>query len=366
MKVLVVSGIWPPDVGGPASHAPEVAAFLQERGHDVRAFVSADRAPTPESYPLDWVARRSPFRHGQAVGKIARLARGADVVYSTGMVGRAGSGSTLAGTPFVLKIAGDPAFERALRRGLTSGTLAEFQHERSPATLPLRLVRNAIVRRSAHVITPSTFLRDAVFAWGVPNSRVSVLPNPAPAISTAVPREDLRARFGMQGPTLVFAGRLVAAKSLELGIEAARRAGIDLVVAGDGPERSRLEGLGHARFLGALPREQVLELFRAGDVSLLTSSWENFPHGVVESLAAGTPVVATAVGGVTEIIGDGENGLLVPSGDIEATTAAIQRIFFEPGLLERLRGAAAVSVSDYSRERVYERLLDILHAAAER
>lgn len=366
MKVLLVSGIWPPDVGGPASHAPEVASFLRARGHDVRALVSADRVPAPEAYPVSWVARSSPLRHARAVVEIMRLARGADVVYSTGMVGRAGTGSLLARRPFVLKIAGDPAFERALRRGLTSATLAEFQVEQSPATLPLRLVRNAIVRRAAHVITPSAFLRDVVLRWGVPEARVSVLPNPAPEIPATVSRDESRARFGMEGPTLVFAGRLVPAKALEVGIDAAHRAGIPLLIAGDGPERARLETLGHARFLGALPRHEVLDLFRAGDASLLSSSWENFPHGVVESLAAGTPVIATAVGGVTEIVRDGENGVLVQPHDAAALAAAVTRVFSDPALLQTLRTNAARSVVQYSRDRVYGRLLDILVAASGR
>jgi glycosyltransferase involved in cell wall biosynthesis len=168
----------------------------------------------------------------------------------------------------------------------------------------------------------------------------------------------------MTGPTLVFAGRLALPKSLEVGIEAARAAGVDLLVAGDGPERDRLERLGHARFLGPLPRAEVLELFRAGDASLLSSSWENFPHGVVESLAAGTPVVATRVGGVPEVVHDGENGLLVEPGDVAALEAAIRRLFTEPGLLERLRAAAVPSIADYSADAVYGRLLEILVKAA--
>jgi glycosyltransferase involved in cell wall biosynthesis len=278
------------------------------------------------------------------------------------MVGRAGTGARLARRPYVLKIAGDPAFERALRLGLASGTLDSFQSDATAATLPLRVVRNGIVRRAAHVITPSAFLRELALGWGAP--QVTVLPNPAPEIPAAPSRDELRARFGMTGPTLVFAGRLVPAKSLEVGIEAARSAGMPLLVAGDGPERARLQALGHAEFLGPLPRRDVLDLFRAGDASLLSSSWENFPHGVVESLAAGTPVVATAVGGVKEIVRDGENGLLVPSGDERALAAAIERLFHEQGLLERLRASAAASVAEYSRDRVYGRLLDILQAAA--
>ena len=71
-------------------------------------------------------------------------------------------------------------------------------------------------------------------------------------------------------------------------------------------------------FLGGGSRDDVLELFRAADGSLLSSAWENFPHTVVEALAVGTPVIATAVGGVPEIVRDGQNGLLVAPHDVVA------------------------------------------------
>ena len=75
---------------------------------------------------------------------------------------------------------------------------------------------------------------------------------------------------------------------------------------------------GRVQFIGPLDRDGVLALFRAADASLLSSTWENFPHTVVEALAVGTPVVATAVGGVPELVRDGENGLLVSVGDVDA------------------------------------------------
>ena len=119
------------------------------------------------------------------------------------------------------------------------------------------------------------------------------------------------------------------------------------------------------RFLGPQPRETVLELFAAADAVLLPSSWENFPHAVVEGLAVGTPVIATAVGGVTEIVTDGVNGLLVPrggrgrdramrSGASSATTACASGC----------AAAAAGSVGDYAPERVYGRIEELLREAA--
>ena len=81
----------------------------------------------------------------------------------------------------------------------------------------------------------------------------------------------------------------------------------------------------------------MLDLFAAADASVLSSSWENFPHSVVESLAVGTPVIATRAGGVAEVVEDGVNGLLVPVGDAGALAAAVRRYFADEGLRERLR-----------------------------
>ena len=366
LKILVVSGIWPPDVGGPASHAPEVAAFLRERGHEVEVVITADAEPAPEAYPVHWVRRSLPpgARHVETVRLLASEARRADVVYTTGMLGRSSLGSLLGRTPFVTKLTADPAYERARRWGLTSGSLEAFQRRPPASSLPLRLARDLDVRRAAHVVTPSAYLRDLAVGWGVGADRVSLLPNPAPPLPELAPREELRARFGFDGPTLVFAGRLTAQKSLDLGIEAARRAGVALAIAGDGPDRAALERLGYGQFLGPLPRVGVLELFRAGDASLLSSSWENFPHTVVEALAVGTPVIATRTGGVAEVLTDGSNGLVVEPGDVDALTAAIERFFADEALAARLRENAAPSVADYASDRVYGRLERILVGAA--
>jgi glycosyltransferase involved in cell wall biosynthesis len=375
MKVLVVSGIWPPDVGGPASHAPQVAAFLLARGHEVAVVTTAREQPAPQPYPVHWISRSLPkgLVHVRTGLEVTRRARAADVVYTTGMFGRSAAGAVLARRPYVIKLTADPAFERARRRGIVDGGVDEFQAEDGGLKVRvLRGARDAELRGAAHVFTPSTWLSELAVSWGVGAARVSVLPNPAPVLPVLPPREELRASFGMNGATLAFAGRLTAQKALEVALEAlARVDDVALLIAGEGDRRGPLEaktaelGLGsRVRFLGAVPRERIVELFRAADATVLSSSWENFPHTVVESLAAGTPVLATATGGVAEVVRDGVNGLLVPSGDPEALAAAIRRYLGDEELRARLRDAAAPSVVEYAPERVFSRLEQALADAA--
>ena len=369
MRILVVSGIWPPDVGGPASHAPELASFLRGRGHEVEVVTTAAAAPERREYPIHHVSRALPpgVRHGAVALLVARRARAADVVYATSMIGRAALGAALARRPLVVKLVADPAYERARRQGLFSGSLADFQ--RAPARgriAALRRARDLALRRASHVVTPSGYLKELAVGWGQAPERVTVLPNPAPDVP------DLPAYTPQEVPRLAFAGRINRQKALEVALRAlAQVEGVELVLAGDGPERGQLEeearrlGLdGRVRFAGALGRREVLELFRAADASILTSAWENFPHTVVEALAVGTPVIATAVGGVTEVVEDGVNGLLVPAGDVDALAAAIRRFLADDELRERLRANAAASVEPLARERVYGRLEEILVEAA--
>jgi glycosyltransferase involved in cell wall biosynthesis len=140
-----------------------------------------------------------------------------------------------------------------------------------------------------------------------------------------------------------------------------------LLIVGDGPEREAVVAavgqLGlesRVRLLGPQPRERTLELARAADAAVLSSAWENFPHSVVEALAVGTPVVATNVGGVAEVVQDGVNGLLVPPQDVGALAAALRRVLDDVALRERLAAAAAASVAPYAPELIYGRLEDVL------
>ena len=331
----------------------------------------ADVEPRREAYPVHWISRRLPrgISHLRISLAIRKHAARSDVVYTTGLLGRSTVGSVLARRPFVVKLTADPAFERARRRGLVRGELDAFQQGGGgPAAQLLRVLRNAELRRAAHVFCPSTYLRELVISWGIREERVSVLPNPAPPVDGLPPREALREAYGLNGPTLAFAGRMEIQKALGDLLEAVAEVDdVSLVLAGDGALRSSLErqanelGLERrVRFLGARPREEVVQLLRASDAAILTSEWENFPHAVLEALAAGTPVISTAVGGVPELVRDGENGLLVPPGDREALVAAIRRLCFDQDLRARLAASAAPSVSQYAPEELLARIEETL------
>jgi glycosyltransferase involved in cell wall biosynthesis len=366
MRIVFLTGIWPPDVGGPATHGPEFARFLVERGHEVTVVTMGDGEPTLRPCEVIVVSRaqRFPVRYGRLAAIAAQRARGADVVYATATYAAASFASSVARTPLAVKLVSDPAYERARRYGLFDGTLEAFQRPASRRVEGVKRARTKALRRARAVVVPSAYLADIARGWGLDASRVSVLPNPTPAVAVVA---DTQPRG-----TFTFVGRITRQKALEVAVAAvARVPAARLVVIGDGPDRARLEDVVQAsgaadriELRGALPRLDALAVVAGSDAALLTSAWENFPHSAVEALAAGVPVVSTAVGGVPEIVRDGVNGLLVPAGDVDAVARALARVLDENGLRSRLAAAAGDSVSELSMEKIYGRLSGLLEDAA--
>src|SRR5439155_13060381 len=140
----------------------------RERGHYVEVVTTADMPPASRAYPVRAVARRHPpgVRHFRGAALVHRRARTSDVVYTTGMFGRSALGAATARTPYVVKLTADPAFERARRRELVAGTVDEFQRAAgSLAVRALRVARDLELRGAAHVLTPSSYLRDLALSW---------------------------------------------------------------------------------------------------------------------------------------------------------------------------------------------------------
>jgi glycosyltransferase involved in cell wall biosynthesis len=188
-------------------------------------------------------------------------------------------------------------------------------------------------------LAPSAFLRDRVVDGGLPADRVEVLPNPV--VAAAEPREA-----GAEPPVVLYASRLVAEKGVDTLLDAAAGlpAGVRVRLAGSGrlepAVRSRVaaEGL-PVDVLGPLPPDRVAAELRAAAVAVLPALWwENCPMAVLEAAAQGVPVVATAVGGVPELVDDGTTGLLVPPGDAAALSGALARLLSDPAEAGRMGG----------------------------
>jgi glycosyltransferase involved in cell wall biosynthesis len=175
---------------------------------------------------------------------------------------------------------------------------------------------------------------------------------------------ETRAR-GDTRPVVGSVGRLAAQKDHATLLEAAALLPeVELVLVGDGPERSALErraeelGVrGRVAFLG--DRSDVPALLPSFDVYVQPSRYEGLCLAVLEAQAAGVPVVATPVGGIRDTVVDGETGLLVPVGDPAAVAAAIRRLLGDRPLALRLAAEAREAVTAFSLELMIERTLEL-------
>lgn len=366
MRIVLLTGIWPPDVGGPATHGPELARHLVERGHEVHVVTMADGEVTERPCAVQTVSRSLPFplRYSLVAARAAHAARRADVVYATATYAAAASASALARKPLVAKLVSDPAYERAQRLGLFDGALEEFAAAGGGRIPVLRRARTRALAQARWIVVPSEYLATIARGWGLDADRIVVVPNPAPSVEAVSPSP-------LEPNTFVFAGRLTRQKALRTAMDAlAQVPGARLLLIGDGPERAKLErhahesGLnGRVSFAGARTRADVLSALAGARAAVLSSDWENFPHGAVEALAVGTPVVATAVGGVPEIVRDGVNGLLVPPGDPASLARALRLLVEDDGVRGRLAAGAAPSVAGLEAAEVYGRLEALLESA---
>jgi glycosyltransferase involved in cell wall biosynthesis len=182
----------------------------------------------------------------------------------------------------------------------------------------LALWQRRLVAQADRVVVPSAFAR----------KRLRVLQAPLdPARTAVVPgvvREFAAASRAGEGRHAVVASRLAPEKGVEVAAAACVRAGVPLVVAGEGPERARLEATApHVRFVGRLERPALAELLAGAGVALVpTRAAETFGLAAAEAMAAGVPVVASRVGALPELVDPA--GLVAP-GDAEALAAAIGR-----------------------------------------
>ena len=219
-------------------------------------------------------------------------------------------------------------------------------------------------RATAVVTTSNGIANDLVRNYGVPDSKIRIVPNPVDL--TAIERaaaEPIDEQLRGDGPVVAAAGRLASVKNYPLLIDAVASLPATrpprVWILGDGDERADLEarveraGL-RARtwFLGF--QQNPWRFIRRADVFVLTSIYEGFGNVLIEAMACGTPVVATRSYGTTDIVQDEVNGLLVDH-EPSAVAGAIARILEDSALRARLLSAAHRSVEQYAMPRVVER-----------
>ena len=331
MRILIATGVYPPESGGPATNTKLLEEQMPARGFSV------DVLPfrTVRHFPLG-------VRHTAYFLRLLRMARCADMLYAQDAVSvglPAALVSLCLRKLLVIRVPGDYAWEQGRARFGVRESLDEFgPHLHGWRVWFLHKVQCWSLSRAWRVVAPSDYLRDHIISWGVEPERVVLIHN---GIALPVPTEAPRER--PEGFLVVSIGRRVPWKGFEaLERVVAREQGWKLFVA------------------ETLPRPQALGWAKVADVFVLNSSYEGLSHTLLEVMSLGVPIIATNIGGNPELIRDKIEGLLIPANDNEALHQTLKTIEQNPESARKLGAAAAVRAKEFSIDKTIDKLVELL------
>jgi glycosyltransferase involved in cell wall biosynthesis len=390
VRVLLVSDYAVPHAGAEIE-AVELRTRLRAAGHDARIFAS-DAQPLPLASPADYECRGtlSPLRRAlQAANPLAARRLGSvlaefwpDVVHLRMFLNQLSPLvlDPLRRVPTLLHVLNYdlicPVATKLLPDGSACHERAGPACRRAGCVSTLGLGRVLVQQRLLAtrwdsidlVAAMSEWVRDRLAADGIEVDTVL-----RSGVADLGPRPPLTVP-----PTIGYAGRLVPKKGVEVLLRAMRLVRDEvpdarLLVAGDGPERARLERLadglglrGTVTFFGHLSREDVERRLAPAWVQAVPSLWEE-PFGAVaaEAMMRGSAVVVSATGGLTEQLREGETGAGVPPGDVEALALALLRLLGDRDLAERVGEAARRhALENLGQDATVERLLELYERLA--
>jgi glycosyltransferase involved in cell wall biosynthesis len=366
-RLLLAAGLYPPDIGGPATYAAMIERELPKEGIAVTVVPYRSVRSVPKV-----------FRHVAYALKLWKAAGAADCIYALDPVSvgvPAALVAFLRRRPLLLRLGGDYAWEQGRIRFGVAVSLDAYTAARHEAPWQVRFlhaVQAIVAKRAERVIVPSEYLASIVRTWGVSSERISVVYSALTPLPVTKTKEAARESLHVSGFVIASVARLTpwkgeyalisVLKNLhEQGLQAT------LLIGGDGPYRQTLEahmkdcGMeAHARFLGVLDKTTLGELFSAADVYVLNSAYEGLSHQLLEAMAHGIPVIASNVGGNPELIRNDENGLLVTYNDEEALASALASLARDPARGARFASAAKASLAKFTEAATLKQLLTVI------
>lgn len=383
-NILIASGIFPPEIGGPASYGKVLAEKLSEEQFNVTLVTYSAKRKDKGDKKLPfrvvriWKSTPRFLRHLIYFFKTYRLAKKADKVFALNAVS-AGYPAFIAARmrkkKFFVRIAGDYAWEIAIGKHKTFLLIDDFQKAPKKGWIKrLSNMQTKICKNSDGVIVPSKYLAKLVHGWGVPNDKIHVVYNGIDFPPSKLTKEEARKQIGIPGSIIVSVGRLVPWKGFRMLVKMMPKLlnisqFFRLVIIGSGPDQKILEtmiknlGLDRKVFLvGKKTKEEIAVFFAASDMLVLNTGYEGFSHQILEAMSAGVPVITTNVGGNRDIIAQGHNGFMVKYNDEFNLTEAIKTLWREKELREKMIEEAKSTVKLFDVDTMYRETIEILQS----
>ena len=320
MNILITVGIFPPDIGGPASFVPKISDFLIENGHNVKIICLSEVGNIHTEDNLDVIRiKRSnnlPIRWIKTIYQIVKNGIRSDLIFVNGLGVESAIANLILQKQLIRKIVGDPVWERAYNKKRTTESFDDFQNNKHSFLIEVqKLLRNWSINSAEIVITPSDNLKSFVSGIGYSQKILK--------INNGVNITDInRANESKADINLIIISRLVVQKNINIVIEAMKlldNKNLKLSIIGEGGEFSKLESAIHdlnlqnqVQLLGKVDNNKISQFLLTADIFIQASDYEGLPHSVLEAINYEVPILSTETGGCKDLLNDGERGFIIP------------------------------------------------------
>ena len=320
MRVLVTVGIFPPDIGGPATFVPKIAKYFQdELNYEIEILTLSDNKNSNinDDFSVKRIDRNLPiiYRWLKTIFTIYKLGKNKDLIFVNGLGTEATIANIFLKKKIIRKIVGDPVWERAYSKAKISESFDEFQVKNYGFSISLqKKVRSFSIKKSDIVVTPSQHLKNFILNLGFKN-KIEIINN-----GVFIPEENTNI-FTNDQINITIVSRLVSHKNIEKIIKAISDLNsplINLNIIGDGPELNQLQKISlesnnkdNIIFHGKLNRDEINHIFLNSDIYIQASNYEGLPHSLLEAMSYGIPVLCTPVGECKEILGNEDRGYIL-------------------------------------------------------
>ena len=380
-KILIATGIFPPEAGGPASYAQALAKKLApEKKVAVVTYSRRWGDKTDKFLPFPviriWKGWPKVWRHVIYLFRLFTASQGASTILALNTVS-SGIPATLVARwrkqRLVVRIVGDYAWETAANTGKTFFLLNDFQ--KAPQRGKIKLLQNCqrwVCKQADSIIVPSEYLSGIVQGWGVKAEKIKVIYNGVDFPVSELSQEEARKKIGIAGNIILSSGRLVPWKGFKMLIKLMSRLlqinpFFRLVILGSGPDGKTLQAminnlrLEKKVYLLPVPRAEIPLYLKAASIYVLNTGYEGFSHQILEAMLSRVPVITTRAGGNPEVIRQGENGFMVNYNDEFNLVEAIKTVWQGEELRERFVANGLITVEHFSLEKMFNETMAVLN-----
>jgi glycosyltransferase involved in cell wall biosynthesis len=320
MNILITVGIFPPDIGGPASFVPKISDFLIENGHNVKIICLSEvgNINTEDNFDVIRIKRSNnlPIRWIKTIYQIVKNGRRSDLIFVNGLGVESAIANLILQKQLIRKIVGDPVWERAYNKKRITESFDDFQINKHSFLIEVqKLLRNWSINSAEIVITPSDHLKSFVSGIGYSKKILK--------INNGVNITDInRANESKADINLIIISRLVVQKNINIVIGAMKlldNKNLKLSIIGEGGEFSKLENTIHdlnlqnqVQLLGKIDNNKISQFLLTADIFIQASDYEGLPHSVLEAINYEVPILSTETGGCKDLLNDGERGFIIP------------------------------------------------------